>query len=79
VAYINSLRHAYGPQLPDGLAWETLVEQVERQIHSRIADQGEYRVAKTTGVFIARNPKGFPKPLGFLRVSRKWRRRACPA
>lgn len=53
VAYINSLRHIYGPQLPHELAWETLIAQVERQIRSRIAAQGEYRVAKTTGVFIA--------------------------
>jgi hypothetical protein len=53
VAYINSLRHTYSPQLPDGLAWETLIEQVERQIGAKIAAQGQYRVAKTTGVFIA--------------------------
>lgn len=52
-AYIDSLRHIYGPQLPDGLAWEMLMEQVERQIESSLADQGEYRVAKTTGVFVA--------------------------
>jgi SAM-dependent methyltransferase len=53
VAYINSLRHIYAPQLPEGLAWETLIKQVERQIRSQITAQGEYRVAKTTGVFIA--------------------------
>jgi SAM-dependent methyltransferase len=53
VAYINSLRHAYSPQLPDDLGWETLIKQVERQMRSRIATQGEYRVAKTSGVFIA--------------------------
>jgi SAM-dependent methyltransferase len=53
VAYINSLRHIYGPGLPDGLTWEALVAQVERQIRARIAAQGEYRVVKTTGVFIA--------------------------
>ena len=53
VAYINSLRHIYGPQLPEGLAWETLIGQVERQIRSKVAARGEYRVAKTTGVFVA--------------------------
>ena len=53
VAYINSLRHIYSHQLPDDLAWETLIEQVNRQIRSQIAAQGEYQVAKTTGVFIA--------------------------
>ena len=56
VAYINSLRHMYAPQLPEGLAWETLIKQVERQIRLKITAQGEYRVAKTTGVFIALSP-----------------------
>jgi SAM-dependent methyltransferase len=53
VAYINSLRHMVAPGLPDELTWEALIEQVERQIRARIDAQGEYRVAKTTGVFIA--------------------------
>lgn len=57
VAYINSLRHIYASQLPEALAWETLIKQVERQIHSKITGQGEYRVAKTTGVFIALSPR----------------------
>jgi SAM-dependent methyltransferase len=54
VAYIDSMRHMVAPGLPDGLTWETLIERVERQIRSRIVAQGEYRVAKTTGVFVAR-------------------------
>jgi SAM-dependent methyltransferase len=53
VAYIDSMRHAVAPGLPDGLTWEALIEQVKRQIRARIAAQGEYRVAKTTGVFVA--------------------------
>ena len=53
VAYIDSMRLVYEPQLPDGLAWEALIEQVECQIRSRITDRGEYRVAKTAGVFVA--------------------------
>ena len=53
VAYINSLRHIYGLQLPEALAWETLIKQIKRQIRLKITAQGEYRVAKTTGVFIA--------------------------
>ncbi len=52
-AYINSLRDIYGPQLPASLTWEALMEQVERQIRASLADQGEYRVAKATGVFVA--------------------------
>ena len=53
VAYIDSLRPMYEPWLPDGMAWETLIEQVERQIRAQIAARGAYRVAKTAGVFIA--------------------------
>jgi ubiquinone/menaquinone biosynthesis C-methylase UbiE len=53
VAYIHSLRHAYAPQLPKGLSWEALMKQIERQIESKVAARGEYRVPKTTGVFVA--------------------------
>jgi SAM-dependent methyltransferase len=53
VAYIDSMRHMVAPGLPDGLTWKALIEQVERQIRARITAQGEYRVAKTTGVFVA--------------------------
>ena len=53
IAYVHSLRHVYAPQLPDGVSWDALIEQVHRQIHSKVAAQGEYRVPKTTGVFVA--------------------------
>jgi len=53
VAYINSMRHIYAPQLPGGLTWEALIQQVRRQIESVVVEQGEYRVPKTTGVFVA--------------------------
>ncbi len=53
VDYIHSLRHVYAPQLPQGLEWEALIEQVARQIEAQMAEQGEYRVSKTTGVFVA--------------------------
>jgi SAM-dependent methyltransferase len=53
VAYIDSMRITYEPRLPDGLSWEPLIEQVERQIRARIAAEGEYRVAKRAGVFVA--------------------------
>ncbi len=53
VAYVDSLRQAYEPLLPEGLAWERLIEQVERQIERQIKEAGVYRVAKTAGVFIA--------------------------
>jgi len=53
VAYIDSLRPTYEPWLPVGIAWKTLIEQVERQIRAHIVAQGAYRVAKMGGVFIA--------------------------
>jgi SAM-dependent methyltransferase len=53
VDYVHSMRHFYIPQLPQGLAWEALVQQVARQIEAQVAEQGEYRVSKTTGVFVA--------------------------
>ena len=53
VAYIDSMRITYEPRLPDGLGWEVLIEQVERQIRAKIAAVGEYRVAKRAGVFVA--------------------------
>jgi len=70
VAYVDSLRHAYEPRLPDELEWQALIGQVERQIRAQTGSprdegrereeereeerEGEYRVAKTSGVFIAR-------------------------
>lgn len=53
VAYINSLRPVYAGQLPADLSWERLLAQVQRQIEDKIAAHGAFRVAKTTGVFIA--------------------------
>lgn len=53
VDYINSLQHVYAPQLPPSLEWEALIKQIARQIEAQVAQQGEYRVSKTTGVFVA--------------------------
>jgi SAM-dependent methyltransferase len=53
VDYINSLRHVHAPRLPPGLEWEALIRQVARQIEAQVAQQGGYRVSKTTGVFVA--------------------------
>jgi ubiquinone/menaquinone biosynthesis C-methylase UbiE len=53
VAYIDSLRPAYGRQLPDGLMWGTVLAQVQRQIDAQIDARGQYRVPKAAGVFIA--------------------------
>lgn len=53
IAYINTTRLLYEPPLPEGLDWERMIAQVERQIRGRIADAGLYRVLKTAGVFVA--------------------------
>ena len=52
-AYVNSMRHTYRSLLPDGLDWDTLLKEVERQIRSTLALHNEYRVSKTTGLFLA--------------------------
>ena len=53
IAYINTTRLIYEPPLPAGLDWETMMAQVEQQISAKVADEGEYRVLKTAGVFTA--------------------------
>lgn len=54
-AYINSLRSFYETQFPQELSWPAMMQQVERQITTRITNHGEYRVAKATGIFLAQN------------------------
>ncbi len=55
VAYINSMQSFYEPQISTSIPWETFLTQVEKQIELKIQEQGEYRVAKITGAFIAQN------------------------
>ncbi len=65
VAYINSMRHTVSRLLPDGLAWEQVLREVGQQVASVIHQQGEYRVPKTTGVFVAPKPAG-SQPAPFI-------------
>lgn len=55
VAYINSMQSFYEPQISTSIPWEKFLSQVEKQITQKIIEQGEYRVAKTTGAFVAQN------------------------
>jgi len=55
IDYINSLRPSEESKLPKGLSWESMVEQVTKQVSQKIKQHSEYRVPKTTGVFIATN------------------------
>jgi len=52
-AYINSVQSLYKPQFPPDLSWEAMLQQVEKQVTEKIAASGEYRVNKTTGIFLA--------------------------
>lgn len=54
-AYINSLRSFYETQFPQELSWPVMMQQVERQITAKLAQHGEYRVAKTAGIFLAQH------------------------
>ncbi len=55
VDYINSMQSFYEPQISTSIPWETFLAQVESQITQIIQEKGEYRVAKTTGAFVAQN------------------------
>ncbi|MBU0511383.1 MAG: methyltransferase domain-containing protein [Chloroflexi bacterium] len=54
-AYINSLRSFYEAQFPQRLSWPAMMQQVERQIAASLTQHGEYRVAKTTGIFLTQH------------------------
>jgi ubiquinone/menaquinone biosynthesis C-methylase UbiE len=47
-----SMWHLYAAQLPPSITWETVLEQIIRQIEAHIARHGEFRVSKTSGVFV---------------------------
>jgi hypothetical protein len=53
VAYINSMRDAFEPQLPRGLQWEALIDRVGYQIEAVVTEQGAYHVPKRSGALIA--------------------------
>lgn len=55
IAYINSMRSFYEPQISTSISWEAMLAEMEIQITREIKQNGEYRVAKTTGAFVAKN------------------------
>lgn len=55
IAYINSMRSFYEPQISTSISWEAMLAEMEIQITREIKQNGEYRVAKTTGAFVATN------------------------
>ena len=55
IAYTNSMRSFYEPQISTSISWEAMLAEMEIQITREIKQNGEYRVAKTTGAFVAKN------------------------
>ncbi len=53
VAYINSIQTLYKSQFPPELSWEAMLAQVDKQVSEKITTDGEYRVDKITGIFLA--------------------------
>ncbi len=51
--YLNSLQEFFAPSLPEEISWEALMSQVEIQVDEVIKQEGEYRVPKLTGAFVA--------------------------
>lgn len=54
--YVNSTRTVREPLLPPGLTWDAMMEQLQRQVSARIYAKGEYRVPKTSGMFLGARP-----------------------
>ena len=54
LAYVDSLRAFYASSLPNELDWDALLQHLAQQINIIIADVGEFRAPKTSGVFIVR-------------------------
>lgn len=52
--YINSMRHFYLSILPPGCEWLKVMSFVRARLKEIIEDEGEFRVEKRSGVFIAR-------------------------
>ncbi|MEN8172190.1 MAG: class I SAM-dependent methyltransferase [Chloroflexota bacterium] len=51
--YIQSMHMFYESYLPLQVAWTAILEQLEKQIKKVIKNDGDYRVSKTSGIFIA--------------------------
>lgn len=58
VAYIDSMRPGIGPLLPSAFPWEEMLREAAKRVEAVIDRQGEYRVLKTTGAFVARKAAG---------------------
>jgi SAM-dependent methyltransferase len=53
LAYIDSMRGLYEPNLPDGVSWDNLLQVLHEMVADYIARHGEFRVNKASGAFVA--------------------------
>lgn len=53
LAYINSIRGAYEPDLPNAISWDALLAIWHDIIADHIALHGEFRIGKVSGMFVA--------------------------
>ncbi len=59
MAYLESTRSLREPQLPDGIAWESVMLVVREQIKNQLNYVGELVVHKLSGVLVATDDGGF--------------------
>ena len=52
VDYISSSRSYYQELIPDNIQWEAVEAMIHEEVNGRIAQYGEFRVNKLTGVFV---------------------------
>lgn len=55
IAYLASSRERFEDRLPRELSWANVVAALDQVLSAHIAEQGEFRVNKLTGVFICHN------------------------
>lgn len=55
IAYLGSSRERFVRALPAGRSWEDVVAVLERILSTHIAEHGDFRVNKLTGVFVCDN------------------------
>lgn len=55
IAYLASSRERFETRLPPGYSWENVVVALDQILAADIAENGQFRVSKLTGVFICHN------------------------
>jgi SAM-dependent methyltransferase len=53
LAYINSMRDMYEPELPEGIAWDDLLTVWQEMVANHVARHGTFRIGKVVCAFVA--------------------------